>query len=325
MSLYRIDAAKWFNAAVDACLFVVAIGTLSSDYTLKVYQDFESHTPDSTINFHDGRLISDWATFQRLSHFYGQSQIEWRQGVKHDAASVLELAQTELGWMSKRGEIADVEAEYCYPLLKSSDVRPDKMTNIDKAVILPQRKLGENTALLEQQAPRLWAYLKHHQSVFQQRKSSIYRNKSEFAIFGVGDYTFAPYKVLVSGFYKEPFFLPVSHFEDKPIVCDDTVYMLPCDSLMQAILIATLLNHQDAQAFIQSIAFSDSKRPITKSLLQMIDLEALLYHLPLNDIHAAILNWGRLLHLDDNQVLISHNLSDYRHLISEKQYQLPLF
>lgn len=51
----------------------------------------------------------------------------------------------------------------------------------------------------------------------------IYRGKPRFSVFGVGDYTFAPWKVAVSGFYQVPRFVKVGPMGGKPVVFDDTV------------------------------------------------------------------------------------------------------
>ena len=50
--------------------------------------------------------------------------------------------------------------------------------------------------------PKTYEYSTEHQEIFNGRKSSIYNNKPPFSIFGVGDYSFKPYKVAISGLYK---------------------------------------------------------------------------------------------------------------------------
>ena len=282
--LYRINSQQWFGAAVDACLFSLSLADDTPDYTAKVYAGLNAVEPEQTWGFVSGRLVSDIATFRRLSHVYRVSPLEWRQGIKHDAASVMELVRTDSGWINKQGNHVDVEDEFRYPLLKSSDIQHGSQRAMTKAVIIPQRTIGEDTLRLAQIAPRLWHYLKQHEALFLSRKSSIYKNKPPFSIFGVGDYSFAPYKVIVSGFYKVPFFLSVGSVAGQPMMCDDTAYLLPCETALQAALISALLNHPETIQFIKSLMFSDSKRPITKSLLQTIDLVALLHHLPLTDI-----------------------------------------
>ena len=67
---------------------------------------------------------------------------------------------------------------------------------------MTQRKIHDETNIIREQAPQTWNYLLHHAAQLDQRKSSIYKGKPRFSIFGVGDYTFAPWKVAISGLYK---------------------------------------------------------------------------------------------------------------------------
>ncbi|MYF19184.1 MAG: hypothetical protein F4218_00700 [Synechococcus sp. SB0677_bin_5] len=76
--------------------------------------------------------------------------------------------------------------------------------------------------------PAHGAYFCAHGEQLDGRRSVIYRGKPRFSIFGVGDYTFAPWKVAVSGFYQIPRFVKVGPTGGKPVVFDDTVYFLSC-------------------------------------------------------------------------------------------------
>jgi hypothetical protein len=100
-------------------------------------------------------------------------------------------------WTNGYGEIVDIEPQFRFPLLKSSDVANGRNIST-RAVIVPQRFLGEDTRLLRQNAPKLWAYLNKHAELLDGRKSSIYKGQPPFAIFGVGDYSFA---LVESGYF----------------------------------------------------------------------------------------------------------------------------
>lgn len=117
--------------------------------------------------------------------------------------------------------------------------------------------------------------MEDHASLLDNRKSSIYKNRPRFSIFGVGEYSFSLWKVAISGLYKKLKFSVVGPFEDKPIVLDDTCYFLSCKNEKEANFIAMLLNSAPAQQFYESLIFWDSKRPITAKILQKIDLPAL--------------------------------------------------
>lgn len=124
-------------------------------------------------------------------------------------------------------------------------------------------------------APRTWSYLKTHEDDFSKRRSSIYRNRPPFSIFGLGEYTFAPWKVAISGFYKNFNFKCIGSFQGRPAVFDDTVYFLSCWSKDEADFITGILNSIPAQEFLRSMTFWGGKRPITAELLRRLSLKAL--------------------------------------------------
>lgn len=83
-------------------------------------------------------------------------------------------------------------------------------------MIVPQRALGEDTSTLSSTAPALWAYLNAHSDVLDRRKSSIYRGRPRFSVFGIGRYSFAPWKVAVSGLHKAAAFNWCHRMRDDP-------------------------------------------------------------------------------------------------------------
>jgi hypothetical protein len=278
-TLWKIDAKQWFKAAVDACLFSIELCQSEPRYMASVYTDLRSDIVESTISIKRGQFVIVTPEKPTVLPLEGQSPIIWRQGIKHDAAPVVELTYgIDSILYNKLGEPVIVEDNYIYPLLKSSDLggKPTKKARPLRAIIVPQKRVGDDTIYLKDQAPDLWRYLTIHQHTFEQRKSIVYRNHPMFAYFGIGDYSFAPYKVAISGMYKSPVFRAIGPISGKPVMFDDTCYFLPCSSAYQAALIVSLLNHPQCSDFIHSIVFWDAKRPITKKLLQRIDLLAAL-------------------------------------------------
>ncbi|OLP19248.1 hypothetical protein BST81_05665 [Leptolyngbya sp. 'hensonii'] len=271
-AIHTIEARRWFGAAVGACLFHLEITSATPCYEVGLYPDLEIDCPTSRLSLAGKKLIANATLYQQFSFLEGRSGIIWRQGVKHDAAPVMELTQKGPGrFQNQLGETVDIEPAYLYPLLKSSDLFRDR-SGSQRAVIVTQTRLGQDTAHLEKEAPRLWRYLQHHQAFFARRKSSLYQNKPAFSMFGVGDYTFSPYKVAIAGFYAEPRFRLLTSVHDRPMLLDDTCYFLPCHSLDQAQQIQAFLSSPPCLGFIQAQVFPDAKRPITKKLLQSIQL-----------------------------------------------------
>lgn len=286
--LYRIDAKKWFGAAVDAGWLILELDpTVISNYVTTVYDDifFVEPAPVSRFGVVDNVLVSNVDLYKQVRVADGKSPYTWRSGMKHDAASIFELdAKPEP--TTKNGETLNIENGYIYPLVKSTALFRGRHRQISKWVIVPQKSFGANTAYLEHTAPNLWAYLTKHAEVIDNRKSSIYRNQPRFSVFGHGDYTFAPYKVGVSGLHKAPAFRLVPPLKNLPVVFDDTCYFLPFDDPTEAALVTSLLTSKAATALIESLVFWDSKRPINKKLLSRIDLGKL----PINQeqaLHSA--------------------------------------
>jgi methylase of polypeptide subunit release factors len=274
-SIHRLDARTWFSATVDACLFVVSIGPGVNSYCADVYANLTSSTPETRIGVVDGLLVSNVEKFEQAYAAFGRSQREWRQGIKHDAASLMELVEQGGTWRNGLGETVDIEAEQIYPLLKGIELAHPSNHRPKRGVVITQHRLGEDTSTLAARAPRLWAYLTRHTAILAARRSKIYVGRPPFAIFGVGDYTFAPHKVVISGMHKTPRFLAIAPRDGRPVLLDDTCYLLPCETAREANRLATRLNGPSAQRLIATLTFRDAKRPITKAILQRIDIDRL--------------------------------------------------
>ena len=285
MALYHIDSKKWFDVAVDAGLFVVDLNQRQPLYEVPVYQSLESQQPCHRLGFVKQKLVADLSTYQGVSWLDGQCSFEWRQGVKHDVSKVMELSLQDGHYVNGYHEIVDIEQDYIYPLIKSSDVKNiSAQFQPRKYVIVTQKRLQQNTSQLQHIAPKLWNYLNLHSDAFGSRKSSIYQHAPPFSMFGIGDYSFAPYKVIVSGFYLPAKFALISTYNDKTYLSDDTCYFLSFDTAWEALVITALLNHPQVAQFIDSIVFKDTKRPITKSLLSRIGLKPLFEAIEFEDL-----------------------------------------
>jgi hypothetical protein len=273
----RIDAGEHFDAAVDAVLFTCRLspGASAGPAAWPVHASLEDTHPQSAFAVADGILVADLEAYSRTRALAGESDPEWRSGIKHDCARVMELERRGAGWVNGAGEIVDVEREFCFPLLKSSDVANGRLHSC-RSVIVPQRSLGEDTAALRERAPRLWAYLTRHQDSLRERKSSVYRGQPPFAIFGIGEYSFAPWKVAVSGLYKRARFCVVGPQGEQPTMVDDTCYFLPFSSELDARRAAQALESELAGEFFRGRIFWDAKRPINKAILQALDLGRLI-------------------------------------------------
>lgn len=265
-----IDASSEFNVSVDASCFSAQFNcnpTLTcsiSDFYTNLYLREYGWVNDS--------FVSDTEEYVKFSKYDGISTYIWRSGIKHDCSSVLELTLTDKKFTNGFGETVQIEDDLIYPLLKSSDINKYDGTVCRKFLIVPQRKIGDNTSSLQYTHPLAYSYLVKYVNKFSCRKSSIYRGKDIFSIFGVGEYSFKPYKIIVSSLCKDVNFRLISEYNRKPIMVDDTCYQLGFDDYEEAKCIYDALNSTEIQSLLQSLIFKDAKRVVTKNLLMRLDL-----------------------------------------------------
>ena len=275
--IYAIDSMKHFGVSVDACLLVVSFGTTKGDATCHVYESLDSRVPESKLSYRDGRLVADEELYERWQGLLSSDGVKWRSGIKHDSSKVMELNRLNSPGLYINGlrESVHLEDDYLYPMMKSSAVAKKTELNPSKFMVVPQQFVGQETDSIKEAAPLTWKYLQDHGSLLDARRSSIYRNKPRFSVFGVGDYSFTDWKVAVSGFYKDVRFRVIGPLEGRPVVLDDTCYLLPCPTQDSAEDIARMLNTPLAQGLLSIFLFPQAKRPVTAELLQRVDLTAL--------------------------------------------------
>ncbi len=252
--IVRIDARAWFGVAVDACCLM--LGT-APDTALR-----------GTVAIRPDFASVPCAAFTPPSETATRAAVVWRQGIKHDAAAVFELRAIDGGWRNGFDETVVVEERFVFPLLKARALHTGSAAP-PMALIVPQATLGAATAGLEHDAPLLWRYFSRHAGRIAARKSSIYRNAPPFSCFGIGAYSFAPWKVAVAGLYAQARFRVVGPCAGRPTVLGDTAYFVPFANEADARAFAARCASPEVAAFIAATAVR-GKRPITKSLLDSI-------------------------------------------------------
>ena len=287
-SLFHINAKAEFGVAVDACLFF-ASGKRTPERVATVYTDLDTSSTSGRFGFVDGTLVSNLDAYRAHKNLDGgSSTYTWRSGVKHDSGSVMEFSRDNRKLINGLGELVDIEEDYVFPLLKSSDLGNGRIT-IRKAVLVTQKHTGDDTSEIKNAAPKTWRYLTRHANTLNDRKSSIYENRPKFSIFGIGPYSFAPWKVAISGLYKNISFVVIPPCDGRSVMVDDTCYFIPCQSQEEAELLFELLDSTAAKEFLNSLVFSDSKRPITADVLRRLSFVELARELgKLNELQQLI-------------------------------------
>lgn len=285
--IHPINAAESFGAAVDACLLLCSLSPVGRNQVCRVFRHLGDKEPTATIGYHDRLLVADVTAYNRWNHLAGEEIYKWRSGVKHDCSKVMELRREKDGFRNGLNELIELEPSYVYPMLKSSEITNGLSKEPTRWMLVTQKAVGDETSVIRVDAARTWDYLQAHSDLLDGRASTIYRNRPRFSVFGVGDYTFAPWKVAISGFYKKLQFAVVGPYAGKPVVLDDTSYFVACQSEQEARFIAELLNSQPAREFFSAFVFWDAKRPITIELLRRLDLSAVAQELGSGELLAS--------------------------------------
>ena len=190
----------------------------------------------------------------------------------------MELDRKDNDFINKNKTAVRLENGLVFPLVKSSHFKKPIIHDFSKFVIVTQTKPKQDTAYIQKEYPLTWKYLNDNIESFDKRKSVIYKETAPFSMFGIGDYSFAPYKVALSGFYKKPLFCLL--YASKPVMTDDTAYFLAFYDYNIAYSMMLLLNSKTVQEFLLSIAFLDNKRPYTVKLLSRLDIQKCLEAVP---------------------------------------------
>jgi hypothetical protein len=270
-ALYQIDAPAEFGAAVEACLLFAQLGG-NGPAEAEIFPSLESAQPARRMGLAGPDLVADLDAYRELQRFEGLCPYQWRSGVKHDCADVLELTATTDGFFAnKLGDKVALETGSVFPCCKGTDIarhdgRPSRW------LLLPQTRLGENTDALLASAPCARAYLERHRKRFGARKSSIYARGGTFAIFGIGDYTFAPWKVAVSSLHRPARFALIGPVDERPVVFDDTCYYISFTERAEAEVVVQILNSAASRRFLDALMFTDAKRAFTVELLQRLNV-----------------------------------------------------
>lgn len=286
--IYLLNAKQYFHVDVNACLLVVRFNKFVRHNTQEanVYNLNDPKHLLYKFGWCNHNFVSNVITYQRFYKYDRKTIWRWRSGVKHDASKIMDLKEIRGKYINGAHELVPIENDLVYPLIKGSDVNKQKIHNFyHNYVIITQKKIGQSTQYIKQKDPKTWKYLMDHINVFKNRKSSVYKHADQFAMFGIGKYSFLPYKVAVASMYKQPFFSILVPKNHKPAMTDDTVYFIGFKRYIDAVIFASVMNSDLVKYLLRTLTFNDAKRPYTKSILERVDVLAILDSLSLNDLN----------------------------------------
>ena len=318
---YCIDSKKEFNVSVEASLFYAKLKS-NPDFYCTEYNFYTNTTPILQFGWLNDKFVSNIDIYSHTKNIDGECPFIWRQGLKHDCSSIMEFDKVNGHYVNGLNENIKLEDGLVYGILKSSDLKNSLINTTRKFTIVTQKRVGQETKYIRNEFPKTYQYLLDHQDYFDARKSSIYNNKPSFSIFGIGDYSFKPYKVAISGLYKTFYFTLILPQNEKPVMLDDTCYLIGFDKIEFAVYALILLNSKVTKQFLQSVTFADAKRTFTKDVLMRIDLLELANIIDDNYIETELLRLNKMYNL-------SLNLSLWENFIDEMKpvnnQQIDLF
>jgi hypothetical protein len=197
----------------------------------------------------------------------GECDHEIRHGLKDDAKAVFALDRSQLG---------DLEPDLVYPYLASRHVVKYGLFGHDLHLV-PMAKAGEdNEAELRDRHPRTYAYLDANRERLAARASSWLDQGPFYNVFGLGEYTWADYKVVWCRLGFKPHFAVVSTVEDpdlgeKPVVPGDHCMFVATDGEYEAHYLAALLNSAPYQQCLRGVA-SEGKASLSKTVVSKLEL-----------------------------------------------------
>lgn len=217
-------------------------------------------------------LTEDPSVLKTLRRVCGNSDYQARKGVTCSANGVfwIEKVGTRPSRMlivtnvveNVKKKVASVQAaieqELVYPLLRGMDVnRWNAKPEI--SIIMPHKPGMRLKAIPEREMqtnyPKTWGYLKKFEGTL--RTSGIFRRFFKtsdpfYSLFNVGDYTFAPAKVVWREVSNDLQCAVVGASDGLPIIPDHTLTMLETSSLREAHYICGVLNSAPARLVVRS-------------------------------------------------------------------------
>jgi len=149
----------------------------------------------------------------------------------------------------------ELEPDLLYPLLRGRDVRRWQAQPSLHILMMqdPQTRRGIDAETVQRNWPKIWGYLKRFEIPLRARsgfkryftrkdkRGRVMETGPFYSMFNVGDYTFAPWKVVwreVSSSFEPAV---VATGDGKAVIPDHTVVLIPFDSATEAHYVCSLL------------------------------------------------------------------------------------
>jgi hypothetical protein len=217
----------------------------------------------------DDDPASSWVRDDAERRALGTCEHDIRHGVKDDARAVYSI---------DRSQVDELEHDHVYPYIDSKHVVKYGLFGHDLRLV-PMRTANEdNEAELRETCPRTYRYLTSNRQPLDDRSSAWLERGPFYTVFGLGEYTWAPYKVVWCRLGFKPAFAVVSTVGDedvgeKMVVPGDHFMFIPTDNRDEAHFLCGLLNSSIYLKSMVGVA-GGGKSGLSKAVVDKLELPA---------------------------------------------------
>jgi SAM-dependent methyltransferase len=191
----------------------------------------------------------------------GANAVYWVEKVMERPDGLMVVRNLTEGAKIKVDEVTEpLEPDLLYPLLRGRDVRrwQAKPSALIVMVQDPVKRRGMDEKVLQSRYPRTYGYLKRFEPVLRERAAfKRYFTRPEgsgrvtetgpfYSMFDVGDYTFAPWKVVWPNIASKLSAAVISEYEGKVVVPQHIVTLVGCETKQEAHYICSIINSNPA-------------------------------------------------------------------------------
>ncbi|MCD5408192.1 SAM-dependent DNA methyltransferase [Candidatus Bipolaricaulota bacterium] len=188
----------------------------------------------------------------------GANAVYWMEIVAKRPDGLVVVRNITKGAKRKVPEVMEViEPDLLYPLLRGRDVK--RWHAEPSAFILLTHRPGMRLKAIpeeemQQAYPRTWAYLKRFESILRERAAfkryftrkdksgKVVETGPFYSMFDVGDYTFAPWKVVWRHIASDFIIAVTGCQQDKLIMPNEKLMLVPCETPQEAFFLCGVLS-----------------------------------------------------------------------------------
>lgn len=266
-ALYTFSADTDNSFPIPTTVWTARDGTTPEYGSLAALERTLSATETELHPLDPTDATSAWVRADAERGALGDCDHEIRHGLKDDANDVFGL---------DRPDLATVDADLVYPYIKSRHVRKYGLTGHDLRLVPMESAGADNESWLRDTYPATYEYLRGHRGELEGRSSSWLDSGAFYSMFGLGEYTWAPYKVVWCRLGFKPDFAVVSTRTDpdlgeKIVVPGDHYMFIATGDAETAHVLCALLNSAPYQRTLRDIT-SEGKASLSKSVVSELAL-----------------------------------------------------